>query len=76
MEEGEEMSKGKEEGSALNGDYPVVRKEHDVHPVYREKQILKGSSQGHTGPGGAENPNDAGGNTEAMLKIGRHTAGN
>jgi len=70
------MKKGRMEGSELDGNYPIVRKEHDVKGVFREKQVLRGSSQGHTGPGGAENPNDVAGNTDAMLDVGRHSAGN
>jgi hypothetical protein len=80
MEEGEEMSKGlkdypkgaKTEGSELNGEYPVVAAAYDIKPVFRIKQDIRGASQGHSGPGGAMNPNDNAGNTPEMLQKGRY----
>ena len=74
------MSKGlkdypagaKKEGNELSGDTPVVAAAYDIKPVFRIKQELHGASQGHTGPGGAENPNDVAGNTEKMLQAGRY----
>lgn len=54
---------GKSEGSILP--HEVVST--PTHHVARAKQTATNASAGHTGPGGASNKKEVGGNTEAML---------
>lgn len=61
---------GKTEGSSFT--YGVEDKDIARTPVYREKQIVKNVSQGHTGPGGAENPSDTSGNREEAIRQNRY----
>jgi len=62
---------GKREGSAFS--YGVEDKDIAMQPpnMFRLKEQVRNVSAGHTGPSGAENPREVGGNTEAKLKTRR-----
>lgn len=62
------MKKTGSEGSMLPGSTPVIADKYDGREIKREKQPVTNASAGHTGPGGAKNSSDVGGNSEAALK--------